>query len=130
MGFIALGISLFIFGICFLIAAPVLAAQYKRRTAETTGTITDVRTKRVRNRGTTYHFDLEYFIDGVRQELKSVSWPLSPDVTQTYTIRYNPKKPKDAHVKEFHSSNPKLYLIIGLVSVLISIVLVVAGAVS
>ena len=37
MGCIALGISLFIFGICFLIAAPVIAAQNKRRSAETTG---------------------------------------------------------------------------------------------
>ena len=130
MGFIALGISLFIFGICFLITAPILAAQNKRRSAETTGTVTEVRKYRVRNSGTSYRFDVEFFIDGIRQELKNVRWPLSPDVTQKYTVCYNPKKPRDAHVKEFHSSNAKLFLIIGLASVVISIILVVAGAVS
>ena len=129
MGFIVFGFCLFIFGICFLIAALVLAVQNKRRSAVTTGNITEVRTHRVRNKGTTYRIDFEFLVDGVNRELKNVRWSLSPDVIQKYTICYNPKKPKDAHVKEFRPST-KLYLIIGLASIIISFVFVVVGAVT
>jgi hypothetical protein len=126
---IVFGFCLFIFGICFLIAALSLTVQNKRRKAETTGTITEVRKHRVRKHGTTYSIDFEFLLDGVRQELKKVKWSLSPDVTKKYTICYNPKKAKDAHVKEFRPST-KLYLIIGLASIVVALILVVAGAVA
>ena len=129
MGLIVFGFCLFIFGICFLIAALSLALQNKRRSAETSGTITEVRTKRARNKGTTYSIDFEFLLDGVRHELKKVRWSLSPDVTKKYTICYNPKKPKDSHVKEFRPST-KLYLIIGLASFVVALILVVVGAVA
>ena len=46
------------------------------------------------------------------------------------TVCYNPQKPKDAHIKEFRSGNPNVYLIIGLISMVAAFVLIVVGAVT
>ena len=130
MFFIALGVSLFILAIILLIMAPVFAVQNKRRSAETEGHITEVRKYYRRKSGTTYRMDFAYTIDGVRQELKNVSWPIAPEESKTYTVCYNPRKPKDAHIKEFRSGNPKVYLIIGLISMVAAFILIVVGAVA
>ena len=114
MFMLALGFALLIIGVCLLILAPIQAAQNKRRSAETTGNGSEVRRKHGRKKGTTYYIDFVYTVDGVQQELKRVKWPLEPDETKEYTICYNPAKPKDAHVKEFRSANPKALLITGL----------------
>ena len=129
MFLIALGFALLILGICLLILAPVQASQNKRRSVETAGNISEVRSRRVRKKGTTYSIDFAYTADGVRQELKKVKWPLAPDETKEYTICYNPAKPKDAHVKEFRTSNPKVYLTIGLILTAAAVLLLVAGIV-
>lgn len=129
MFLIALGFAFLIIGICLLIMAPVQAAQNKRRSAETEGYVTEVR-KHYRNKGgTTYRIDFEFTVDGERQELKNVSWPIAPEQSKTYTVLYNPEKPKDAHIKEFRSGNPKVYLIIGAIATVAAFVLVVVGAV-
>ncbi len=130
MFFIALGVSLFIVAIILLIMAPVFAAQNKRRSAETEGYVTEVRKYHRRKAGTTYRMDFAFTVDGVRQELKNVSWPIAPEESKTYTVCYNPRKPKDAHIKEFRSGNPKVYLIIGLISMVAAFVLIVVGAVT
>ena len=108
----ALGYTFFIIGVCLLIMAPIQMAQNRRRCAETEGHVTEVRKTYVRKKGTTYHINFEYTVDGVGQVLKNVKWPVPPE-QQAYTICYNPSKPKDAHVKEFRTANPKLFLLIG-----------------
>ncbi len=129
MFLIALGIALLIIGICLLILAPVQSSQNKRRSAEAAGNVTEVRRRRVRKKGTTYRIDFAYTVDGVRQELKKVKWPLPPDESKEYTICYNPAKPKDAHVKEFRTSNPKVYLTVGLILTAAAVILTAAGIV-
>ena len=119
----ALGYTFLIIGIALLIIGPVQAAQNRRRTAEAEGYVSEVRKKYVRKKGTTYYIDFEFTADGAAQLLKNVKWPLPPE-QQTYTICYNPKKPKDAHVKEFRTANPKVFLIIGAVLTVIAVILV------
>ena len=127
---IALGCACLIIGICLLIMAPVQAAQNKRRSAETEGHVTEVRKTYRKKSGTTYRIDFEFTADGVAQELKNVSWPIAPEESKTYTVCYNPLKPKDAHIKEFRSGNPKVYLTIGAISTVAAFVLIVVGAVT
>ena len=121
----ALGYAFLIIGVCLLIMAPVQASQNKRRSAETEGYVTEYRKTYARKRGTTYHIDFEYTVDGGKQELKNVKWQTAPE--QKYTICYNPEKPKDAHVKEFRASNPKVYLIIGAILTVLAVILVAVG---
>ena len=125
---ITLGITFLIIAVYLLILYPVQSAQLKRRSAETEGHVTEIREKYVRRRGTTYFIDFEYTVDGNVQTLKNVRWPLKPD--EKVMIAYNPSKPGDAHVKEFRTANPKVFLIIGLILVVLSVILVVVGSVS
>ena len=129
MFFITLGFSLFILAIILLIMAPVYAAQNKRRTEETAGYITEVRKTYSRKGGTSYRIDFEYTVNGERQLLKNVKWTYAPEET-SYTICCNPNKPEDAHVKEFRSPLiPKAFAITGAILIVVSMVLIVVGAV-
>ena len=130
MFLVALGVACLIIGICLLVMAPVQAAQNKRRSVEAEGYITEIRKHYRRKAGTTYRIDFEFTADGVKQELKNVSWPIPPEESKAYTVCYNPQKPKDAHIKEFRSGNPKVYLIIGLISMVAAFVLIVVGVVT
>ena len=127
MFILALGLTLVLIGVILLILAPVQSAQNKRRSAETTGNISEVRRKHVRKKGTTYYINFVFTVDGVQQELKRVKWPLEPDETKEYTICYNPNKPKDAHVKEFRTANPKAFLITGLILTVLGVLLAIVG---
>ncbi len=129
MFLVALGCACLIAGICLLIMAPVQAAQNKRRSAEAEGYVTEVRKQYRRKSGTTYRIDFEFTADGEKRELKNVRWPIPPEESKTYTVCYNPLKPKDAHVKELRSGNPKVLLMVGLILTVASFVLIVVGAV-
>ncbi len=123
----ALGYTFLIIGVVLLIMAPVQAAQNKRRTAETEAYVTEYRKTYARKKGTTYHIDFEFTADGEKQKLKNVKWPLPPEESKTYTVCYNPAKPKDAHIREFRSANPKLFLLIGGIMTVAAVILVAVG---
>ena len=125
MFIIALGLACLIIGVYLLILFPVQSSQLKRRTGEASGYVTEVREIRRRRHGTTYSLDVEYTADGMQYLLKKVKWPLPPE--QKYTISYNPAKPEDAHVKEFRTANPKVFLVIGAILPLVGVALVVIG---
>ena len=122
----ALGYTFLIIGVSLLIMAPIQAAQNKRRTQETSGYVTEVRKTYARRKGTTYHINFEYTVEGQPQLLKNVKWQVEPS-EPSYTICYNPAKPTDAHVKEFRTSNPKILLIIGAVLTVVAILLIAVG---
>ncbi len=127
MFLVALGCACLIAGICLLIMAPVQAAQNKRRSAEAEGYVTEVRKQYRRKSGTTYRIDFEFTADGEQRELTNVRWPIPPEESKTYTVCYNPAKPKDAHIKEFRAANPKLFLMIGAVLTVVAVILVAVG---
>jgi hypothetical protein len=121
------GYTFLIIGVALLIMAPIQAAQNKRRTAEAEAYVTEYRKTYARKRGTTYYINFEFKADGEKQELKNVKWQLPPEESKTYTVCYNPAKPKDAHIKEFRAANPKLFLMIGAVLTVVAVILVAVG---
>ena len=125
MFWIVFGVVLIIIAIALFITYPVQIAQNKRRTAECEAWITEVRTRR-NKRGSTYFADLTFEANGQTTELKNVRCPILPTDNRC-TVRYNPAKPKDAHVAQFRG-DPKYILIAALICLGIGAVMFVLGS--
>ena len=120
------GLALFLLGIIFIIVAPINKKKNSRCSAQTQGTLVDIRR---RKHGFWYFYS--YDVDGTGYQLKStVCSPDTNEVGETCTIWYNPAKPEDA--QPFRYDTNKVYniiLIIGIIALLLGIFLILYGAV-
>ena len=123
------GFALFVLGLIFIIVAPINKRKNSRCSAQTQGTLRDVRIREGSNgsRGHTYYYS--YNVDGIEYQLKSVNRSSEANnIGDNCTIWYNPAKPKDA--QPFHYDSGKVYtiiLIIGIVIILLGLILTVLG---
>ncbi len=127
MFWVIFGVILILIAVGLFITYPVQIAQNKRRTGECEAWVTELRTRRQR-RGVTYFADLTYEVDGQTTQLKNVRCPILPKDNRC-TVRFNPSKPKDAHVAEFRS-DPKYILYAALICLGVGLVMLVGGSVS
>ena len=120
------GFALFLLGVVFVIVAPINKKKNARCSAQTQGTLADIRR---RNHGYWYYYS--YDVNGTRYQLKStVCSPETKDVGDTCTIWYAPAKPEDA--QPFRYGSNKIYniiLIIGIAAILLGIFLTLFGIV-
>ena len=126
------GFVLFILGIIFLIYAPIHARQNKRRTASVPGNITYVKEVRQSNSSIgnpmyDYFFTVDFVVDGVTHTTHSKRQAIRKEVGEEVTIKYNPAKPDDCHINEFHGETTKPIVIVGLVVTAVGLILFVAG---
>ncbi len=129
-----LGFVLFVLGLIFLIYAPIHALQNKRRSEEVIGKISFV--KEVLQKNSTlahpmydYFFTVEYVLDGITHTTHSNRQALRKNVGDEVTVCYNPKKPDDSHVKEFHGATTKPIVIAGLIILALGLILFVIGVI-
>ena len=121
------GVALFLFGIgvILVIVAPLGKKKNNRCSAQTQGTLIDIR-ERYNSDGPLPSMKIySYRVDGIEYQLKSTAInPNAASVGDTCPIWYNPKNPKDA--LEYRYKSNKLFnilLIVGIVLLLSPIVI-------
>ena len=129
------GFVLFFIGIIFLIYAPIHARQNKRRTASAPGTITFVKEVRQSNSDIAnpmydYLFTVDFVADGVTHTTHTKRQALRKEVGDEVTVKYNPSKPDDCHINEFHGETTKPIVIVGLIVTAVGLILFVAGLIA
>ena len=129
MGFAMAGFACFLLGVILLICYPISKRKNKRCTAQTKGTVTDIRRRYNSNGSLPSMLVYSYSVDGVEYRLKSTAYNKEVErVGDTCTIWYDPSKPKVSQT--FHYTTKKFFtviLIIGIVLVLLGLVLPVVG---
>lgn len=125
------GIALFLFGlgVILVIVAPIGKKKNKRCSAQTEGTLIDIR-ERYNSDGRLPSMQIySYSVDGIEYQLKSTAInPNANKVGDRCPIWYDPAKPKDA--LEYKYNTNKLFnilLVIGIVSILASLILPFVG---
>ncbi|WP_026511042.1 DUF3592 domain-containing protein [Butyrivibrio sp. LC3010] len=139
------GIALIILGVVFLFAGlyhvfiktPRTRAQFERRTAKTSGTISDVivKTHRTKKRNRpgynethTYKISCNYTVNGKDYILHNIPAVSQPTVGDGVDISYNPEEPDDAHVDQY-TADPDANKKGGLIILGCSVVMIVLGAI-
>ena len=125
MGIAFVALFLFGLGLILVIVAPMGKRKNKRCSAETQGTLIDIR-ERYNSSGRLPSMHIySYSVNGVDYQFKSTA--VNPNVSKvgdTCTIWYNPKKPKDALEYKYKSNRLfNILLIIGIVSLVSSFVI-------
>ncbi|MBQ3330927.1 MAG: DUF3592 domain-containing protein [Ruminococcus sp.] len=122
-----MAIALFLFGlgVILVIVAPIGKKKNNRCSAQTQGTLIDIR-KRYNSNGVLPSMkEYSYRVNGIEYRLKSTAVnPNADKVGDQCPIWYDPKNPKDA--LEYRSQSNKLFnilLIIGIVMILASLVI-------
>lgn len=121
------GVALFLFGIgvILVIVAPIGKKKNNRCSAQTQGTLVELRARYNSDGRLPSMHVYSYFVNGVEYRLKSTAInPNAANVGDTCPIWYDPKNPKDA--LEYRYTSNKLFnilLIVGIVLILASIVL-------
>ena len=130
MGLLGVGLFLFLLGLILVIVAPIGKRKNKRSTAQTQGTLVEIRER--------YNSDSQlpsmkvysYSVDGIEYQLKSTAInPKASKVGDRCPIWYDPKNPKNA--LEYRYKSNKLFnilLIVGIVLLLSPIILAVISA--
>lgn len=120
-----------ILGIVFLICYPVYSAQNKRRSEETTGTVTNIHDKIRHEKGSRVHYDhiytMAYKVNGNDYTFDTKRTAMSYEIGRELTVKYNPAKPEDAHVLELHGASAKPMLIMGLIFSVAGLLMIFAG---
>ena len=107
MFFLIFGIGCFIISIVFFIYYPIHLAQIRRRKATARGTIIKVYTKRIHREDYDdihYQYNVEFNPGSGVIPIKSPSTPIRKEEGDEVIVEYNPDKPQDAHIVEFHGS--------------------------
>ena len=102
-----LGIGLIILSIVFFIYYPIHLAQTRRRKTTARGTIVKVYKRRIERENYTdidYQYKVEFNPGDGNITIQSPHTSLSKPEGDEVTVEYNPDKPKDAHIVEFHGS--------------------------
>ena len=127
------GFALFIFGVgvILVIVAPIGKRKNKRCSAQTQGTLREIR-GRYNSDGSLHGMHVyAYFVDGIEYQLKSTAVnPHVHNVGDSCPIWYDPKNPKVA--LEYHYRSNKLFnilLVAGFVLILLGLVLLFVGLV-
>ncbi|MBE6003803.1 MAG: DUF3592 domain-containing protein [Lachnospiraceae bacterium] len=122
------GFVIFFIGIIFIISYPINMNKNSRCTAQTQGTLTDIR-GRFNSQGSTKDLHVyTYFVNGIEYRLETLDYSLQDtNIGDICTIWYNPLKPEDAQA--FHGSNSylKTLLLIGIVLFFLGIVFTCIG---
>ena len=125
------GFALFIFGVgvILVIVAPIGKRKNNRCSAQTQGTLREIR-GRYNSDGSLHGMHVyAYFVDGIEYQLKSTAVnPHVHNVGDSCPIWYDPKNPKVA--LEYHYRSNKLFnilLVVGVVLILLGLVLPFLG---
>ena len=127
------GVALFIFGIgvILVIVAPIGKRKNNRCSAQTQGTLRELRTRYNSGGGLRGLHVYTYSVNGVEYQLKSTA--VNPHVQKagdSCPIWYDPKKPRVA--LEYHYRSNKLFnilLLVGVALIVLGLVLLFAGLV-
>ena len=127
MFFLILGICCVIISIVFFIYYPIHLAQTRRRKATAMGTIVKVYSRRTRREDYDdiyYQYNVEFNPGSGVITIKSSSTPIRKDEGNEVIVKYNPDKPQDAHIEEFHGSagSSKVILYAALIFLAIGII--------
>ena len=126
------GIALFLFGVglILVVVAPIGKRKNNRCSAQTQGTLIDIR-ERYNSDGRLPSMKVySYRVDGIEYQFKSTAInPHADKVGDACPIWYNPKNPKDA-VEHRYSSNKlfNILLIVGIVLLVSPIIIAVLAA--
>ncbi|WP_036608240.1 DUF3592 domain-containing protein [Oribacterium sp. P6A1] len=125
--FIASIVSFFI-GIIFIISYPINKAKNARCTAQTQGTLTEVR-GRYNSQGSLKDMHVyTYYVNSIEYRLETLDHSLQVNnIGDTCTIWYDPLRPE--YAQAFHGSDKYLLtlLFIGMAMILLGIVLLCTG---
>lgn len=129
-----LGLGLFLFGLglILVIVAPIGKRKNNRCSAQTEGTLIDIRARNNSDGPLPSMNIYSYSVNGIEYQLRSTSInPNASKIGDRCSIWYDPKNPKNA-LEYRHNSNKlfNILLIIGIVLLLSPIILavIVAGA--
>lgn len=122
------GIVVLFIGFIFIIAYPINKKKNTRCTAETQGTLADIR-ERFDSEGSLKSMHVySYLVDGEEYQLETLDHSLEAEkVGDVCTIWYNPDKPEDAQAFRGSTKYLKNLLKIGLVLEVLGIVLSFIG---
>ena len=127
----AVGLTLFLLGIIFIILYPIAKGKNDRCSEETQGVLRQVIENRSHKEVAKDLHVYSYTVDGKDYVIETRDYSLNEniEVGESCTIWYNPKKPEEA--MPFHYESNRLFralLILGIIFVPVGLILIFVGA--